>query len=108
MTELRNWTSRSPYWNRYWTRRGALGLSAGAAAAAMVGCGENDDDGGETPAGGASPAGAQATATPKNGGILRQVGVGDPSTFDLHQNISVVVSGPAAPMFNGLLQMDPH
>lgn len=111
MNESRTSTNRSPYWSRYWTRRSVLGASGAAAAGAIVGCGggDDDDDAGETPSASASPgASSQPTAAPKTGGILRQVGVGDPSTFDLHQNISVVVSGPAAPMFNGLLQMNPH
>ncbi len=114
MKDSRDSTQRSGYWTRYWTRRGALGASAGAAAVAFVGCGGDDDDdasaGTATPgsSGSASPAASAQAAAPKTGGILRQVGVGDPSTFDLHQNISVVVTGPVAPMFNGLLQMNPH
>lgn len=114
MKDSRDSTNRSDYWSRYWTRRGAIGVSAGAAAVALVGCGggDDDDDTGsnatQAPGGSASPGASTQAVTPKTGGILRQVGVGDPSTFDLHQNISVVVSGPAAPMFNGLLQMNPH
>lgn len=111
MRDSRDVTNRSSYWNRNWGRRGAIGAAGGAAAAFIVGCGGDDDEadtGAQTPTGSASPGSSPAAGTPKLGGILRQVGVGDPSTFDLHQNISVVVSGPAAPMFNGLLQMNPH
>jgi len=106
MNTRRTATRRSDYWSRFWTRRSILGLSGAAAAAALVGCGSSDDASRTSPT--AGPAGGQSDSQPRTGGILRQVGVGDPSTFDLHQNISVVVTGPVAPMFNGLLQMDPH
>jgi peptide/nickel transport system substrate-binding protein len=113
----------------YWDRKARISrrkfvstsgvVAAGATTLALVGCGDDDDDdaspSGGTPQGGASPSGgtpqgsaSPSAAAPKTGGILRVVGLGEPSTFDLHQNISVTTTGPAAPMFNGLLQMSSH
>lgn len=98
-------SGRSDYWNRYWTRRSLLGVSGAAAAAFLVGCRGDDESDSSQPS--VAPSG-EAAEQPRTGGILRPVGQGDPATLDLHQSVSVVTTGPAAPMFNGLLQMNPH
>jgi peptide/nickel transport system substrate-binding protein len=88
----------------------ASGALVATAALPLVGCGDdNNSHGGATaPRGGQSPAAASPSAAAKKGGTLHVVGLGEPSTFDLHQNISVTTTGPAAPIFNGLLQTNPH
>lgn len=106
--------------NSYWNRKSSIsrrrfvtasGALVATATLPLVGCG-NDDDGSDgeatPPQGSGSPAAASPSAEPKKGGTLRVIGLGEPSTFDLHQNISVTTTGPAAPMFNGLLQMNAH
>jgi peptide/nickel transport system substrate-binding protein len=88
--------------------------TAALAALPLVGCGDDDDD--ETGAGtgtetATTPSAASspvAAATPKTGGTLRVHSPANPVTFDLHSNVSFITVVPSAPMFNGLIQMNPH
>jgi ABC-type transport system substrate-binding protein len=86
-------------------------IGFGSAAAMVAARGGDTKD--QSSTGGSASAGAGATAAggaepPKRGAIPRIRSSDNPTTFDLHQNISAVTTGPAAPMFNGLVQMNPQ
>ncbi|MGH8057892.1 MAG: ABC transporter substrate-binding protein [Candidatus Entotheonellia bacterium] len=51
---------------------------------------------------------ALAEETPRRGGILQVAVVGDPPSLDMHQESTFMVVHPMAPMYNTLIQFDPH
>lgn len=100
--------------SNYWTRRvlsrrralqgGAVGL-VGLAAAAVVGCGDDDEDPGSTPAPGGSPtSGATATAAPVKGGTLKvRSYLEGPLHFDVFTSLDKRVQQYAMYVYSPLL-----
>lgn len=104
------------YWDRYWTRRasrrrvlGAAGAAGiGAAGLALVGCGDDDDEGGDvglatpTPSGAATPTPADPFATAKRGGTYKLSSTGDPPTLDPYGNLSFLTKSFAGAHYSRL------
>ncbi|HET8944330.1 MAG TPA: ABC transporter substrate-binding protein [Dehalococcoidia bacterium] len=102
---------QSEYWSRFWqrrlTRRRVLTTAAwggaGLAAAGFVGCGDDDDDGGEgtgSPTGAASPTVAQ----PFTGGRLRLTASDPAGNLDAHKNITFTVQVANGACYSRLLR----
>lgn len=110
MTERNYWTGlTSGRVGRRGVLRGAFVGSAGLAAAALIGCGQKDKEGG-APADGASAtqkAAAPAAAQAKPGGRLHLTQAGEPPSFDLHQESTTYTNFVTSPSYNQLLRMDP-
>lgn len=105
-------TQAKSYWDRRRFSRRRMLAGSGAATGALfalplVGCGDDDDTvaGTATTTDGATSA---AAVVPKTGGTLRIHSPSNPVTFDLHSNVSYITVLPSAPIFNGLIQMNPH
>lgn len=107
LTDVISYWQRNRLSRRKFVARGGM-ASTGLAALALVGCGDDDDDGAEPGTQIGASASSSPSATPKTGGILRVHSPSNPVTFDLHSNVSFITVVPAAPMFNGLIQMNPH
>jgi peptide/nickel transport system substrate-binding protein len=50
---------------------------------------------------------AQTSEQPRDGGVLKIVSAGDPVSFDVHQEASILSLLPVAPAYNGLVTLDP-
>jgi peptide/nickel transport system substrate-binding protein len=110
----------SGYWARSGRRRvsrrvvlrGAAAGAAGIAAAALVGCGADEEEG-AGPASPATPAGTSPAVTggqpsaAKSGGTLNYLIGGDPPNLDHHANSTYLVNHAINEGYNQLLQMDP-
>ncbi|MGE0572486.1 MAG: ABC transporter substrate-binding protein [Dehalococcoidia bacterium] len=114
------------YWNRWWTQRasrrrmlaGGGAAAAGVAGLALVGCGDDDDDTGGTPAAtgttaatGTAAASATATAAaakPVKGGTIRYplegISSGDPPTLFPYENLTYLVQNPSSLHYSRLLR----
>lgn len=49
-----------------------------------------------------------AADTPRYGGILHAALAGDPPSLDMHQEQTFMVAQPMGPVYNTLIQFDPH
>jgi peptide/nickel transport system substrate-binding protein len=56
---------------------------------------------------GVTPA-ALAAEQPQHGGILQVALAGDPPSLDMHQESTFLVQIPIAPVYNNLIEFDPH
>ncbi|MCL4231985.1 MAG: hypothetical protein KJ053_10405 [Dehalococcoidia bacterium] len=110
------------YWDRYWATRtnrrrvlGAAGaLGAGAAGLALVGCGDDDDDGGDAEPGKTTAPGETPKATeapkeqPRIGGTIRYplegVSSGDPPTLFPYENLTYLAQHPASLHYSRLVR----
>lgn len=110
------------YWDRYWATRasrrrvlGAAGaLGAGAAGLALVGCGDDDDDGGDAEPGKTTAPGETPKATeapkeqPKIGGTIRYpmygLSSGDPPTLFPYENLTYLAQNPASLVYSRLMR----
>ncbi len=110
---------RKSYWTRgqHWTtsRRSLLRNAAigglGLGAAALVGCGD-DEDGEETvaatappPTGATEPASTDPFAHVKRGGIYQTSQAGDPPTLDPYGNLSFLTKGFSAYVYSRLYKI---
>ena len=89
------------YWDKYMHQRvsrrralqGATALSAAGAAIWLVGCGGDDDDGGDgTPSAGETPQGTATVGDPVRGGTYRVGSTADFDTFDPYIGIAASVA----------------
>ena len=106
--------SESPQARRVTRRRvlgTGIGVTAALGAAGIVGCGGGSTNSTATssavPTSNATGS-ASSAAQPKSGGVLNRVLTSDPSSFDLHSQISTSVVQPAGPIFSSLLTLNPH
>ncbi len=105
-------------WSGKFGRRQALRGTVGAAglAAFLAACGDSGSEQSSSSSNGAatgiSPAAGSGTAAaneqPVRGGVLRRQTTQDPSSFDLHREISTSVVALVAPMHASLLTVNPH
>ena len=106
----------SEYWNRFWTkrlsRRRLLQTSgvaaAGLAAAGVVGCGDDDEGGGDgdTPSASVTP-----EKSPQAGGTFRGplvgLSTGNPPSLDAQRQLTFLAQIPAAYHYSRLLKFAP-
>ena len=112
----------SEYWARFWRReisrrrllKGAAVGASGLAVAGFVGCGDDDDDGGETGDGtstGTAGATTAAAGEPVPGGTIRGplvgTSTGNPPSLDAQRQLTFLAQIPAAYHYNRLLKFIP-